>query len=132
MAVSIGILMIFIENERGNPMARKYKQVHRKEIDFDIKDWEKIERKAEACHTTTTKYLRQVILSADPTFYDMKQVAPLLNGMRIISNNINQIAKKANETNNITADDVEKLKKEVESLSHILSQSLSTLQSKKV
>jgi len=52
--------------------------------------------------------------------------------MRIISNNINQIAKKANETNNITADDVEKLKNEVESLSHILSQSLSTLQSKKV
>ena len=113
-------------------MSRKYKQVHRKEIDFDIKDWEKIERKAKACHTDTSKYLRSVILSADPTFYDMKEVAPLLNGIRIISNNINQIAKKANETNNITADDVEKLKNEVESLSHILSQSLSTLQSKKV
>ncbi|WP_242872008.1 MULTISPECIES: plasmid mobilization relaxosome protein MobC [unclassified Ruminococcus] len=39
--------------------------------------------------------------------------------MRIISNNINQIAKKANETNNINAEDVEKLRNEVESLSHI-------------
>ena len=113
-------------------MARKYKQVHRKEIDFDIKDWEKIERRAEACHTTTTKYLRQVILNAEPTFYDMKQVAPLLNGMRIISNNINQIARKANETNNINADDVEKLRNEVESLSLILSQSLFTTPSKRV
>ena len=112
-------------------MARKYKQVHRKEIDFDIKDWEKIERRAEACHTTTSKYLREVILNAEPTFYDMKQVAPLLNGMRIISNNINQIAKKANETNNITAADVKKLHEEVESLSLILSQSLSILQSTK-
>ena len=68
---------------------RKYKQVHRKGIDFDIKDWEIIERGAEASHTTTSKYLRQVILNANPTFYDMKEIAPLLNGMRIISNNIN-------------------------------------------
>ena len=113
-------------------MARKYKQVHRKEIDFDIKDWEKIERRAEACHATTSKYLRQVILNAEPTFYDMKEVAPLLNGMRIISSNINQIAKKANETNNITSDDVEKLRNEVESLSLILSQSLFTTPSKRV
>ena len=125
-------MMIFIENERGNPMARKYKQIHRKEIDFEIKDWEKIERRAEACNITTSKYLREVILNAEPTFYDMKEVAPLLNGMRIISNNINQIAKKANETNNIYAADVEKLKAEVESLCHILNQSLSTLRSTKV
>ena len=112
-------------------MARKYKQVHCKEIDFDIKDWEKIERRAEACHATTSKYLRQVILNAEPTFYDMKQVAPLLNGMRIISNNINQIAKKANETNNIYAADVEKLREEVENLSLTLNQSLYILRSTK-
>ena len=112
-------------------MARKVKQVHRKEIDFDIKDWEKIERRAESCHTTTSKYLRQVILNAEPTFYDMKEVAPLLNGMRIISNNINQIAKKANETNNIYAADVEKLREEVENLSLTLNQSLYILRSTK-
>ena len=113
-------------------MARKYKQVKEKKLTFDLKDWEVIERKAEACHTDTTKYLRQVILNAKPTFYDMKEIAPLLNGMRIISNNINQIAKKANETNNIYAADIEKLQEECESLFLILNQSLSILRSTKV
>ena len=82
-------------------IARKYKQVHRKELTFDLADWEKIECRAEACHTDTTKYLRKMILDRDPIFYDMKEIAPLINGMRIISRNINQIAMKANETNTI-------------------------------
>lgn len=56
-------------------IARKYKQVHRKEIDFDIKDWEKIERRVAACHTDTTKYLRNIILNTEPSFYD--KIEPL-------------------------------------------------------
>ena len=113
-------------------IARKYKQVHRKELTFDLADWEKIECRAEACHTDTTKYLRKMILDREPVFYDMKEVAPLLNGMRIISSNINQIARKANETNNIYAEDVEILRKEVSELSHTVNVSLSTLLSRKV
>ena len=113
-------------------IARKYKQVHRKELTFDLNDWEKIERRAEACHTDTTKYLRKMILDRDPIFYDMKEIAPLINGMRIISRNINQIAKKANETNNIYAEDVEILRKDVTELSRTVNVSLSTLLSRKV
>ena len=113
-------------------IARKYKQVHRKELTFDLPDWEKIERRAEACHTDTTKYLRKMILDREPIFYDMKEIAPLLNGMRIISRNINQVAKKANETNNIYAGDIEVLQKEVSELSRIVNVSLSTLLSRKV
>ena len=113
-------------------IARKYKQVHRKELTFDLSDWEKIERRAEACHTDTTKYLRTMILEKQPVFYDMKEIAPLINGMRIISRNINQIAKKANETNNIYADDIEFLRKEVSELSRTVNVSLSTLLSGKV
>ena len=101
-------------------IARKYKQIHRKELTFDLPDWEKIERRAEACHTDTTKYLRTMILEKQPVFYDMKEIAPLINGMRIISRNINQLAKKANETNNIYAEDVEILRKEVSELSLVL------------
>ena len=113
-------------------IARKYKQVHRKELTFDLPDWEKIKHRAEACHTDTAKYLRTMILEKQPVFYDMKEIAPLLNGMRIISWNINQLAKKANKTNNIYAEDVEILRKEMSELSRTVNVSLSTLLSGKV
>lgn len=113
-------------------ISRKYKQVKRKELTFDLSDWEKIERRAEACQTDTTKYLRKMILERKPKFYDMKEIAPLLNGMRVISKNINQIAAKANATNNIYAEDVELLRKEVQSLCRSVNISLSTLLSTKV
>ena len=113
-------------------ISRKYKQVHRKEIDFDIKDWEIIKRKAEACHTNTSKYIRTTVLNSSPSFYDMKELAPLLNGLRIISNNINQIARKANETNNIYANDVQEAKEAQDEVCHIVNQFLSTLESTKL
>ena len=97
-----------------------------------MNDWAKIERRAEACHTDTTKYLRALILNKQPVFYDMKEITPLLNGMRIISNNINQIARKANETNNLYARDIEVLKEEVDELFRTVNTSLSTLLSRKV
>ena len=108
-------------------IARKYKQVKRKELTFDLPDWEKIERRAEACHTDTTKYLRRMILDREPIFYDMKEAAPLLNGMRIISNNINQVARKANETNSIYARDIEKIKEEQSELCRLLNTFVSAI-----
>ena len=62
----------------------------------------------------------------------MKDLAPLLNGMRVISKNINQVAKKANETNSIYAEDIEKLRKDVADLCRTVSISLSTILSRKV
>ena len=113
-------------------IARKYKQVHRKELTFEIKDWEKIERRAEACHTDTTKYLRNLVLETRPTFYDFSELTPMVNGMRIISGNINQITKKVNATNNIYAEDVIVLRKEVDELCRIVDLYLSNLQPKRV
>ena len=68
-----------------------------------------------------------MILEKQPIFYDMKDLAPMLNGMRIISSNINQIARKANETNSVFAGDVEKLKTEVTELFHTVNTSFSTV-----
>lgn len=113
-------------------MARKYKQVHRKEVVFSLPEWAEVERRAAACHTTTTSFIRDRAVNAEIQVMNVKDFAPMLNGMRIISNNINQIAKKANETNNIYAADVEKLREEVRNLSHTLSQYVSTLQWTKV
>ena len=113
-------------------MARKYKQVHRKEIDFSLEEWAEIERRSAACHMKTGTYIRNIAVHGEMNFYDMEKVVPVLNGMRIISNNINQNAKKANETNNLYAVDVEKLKGDIQSLCRTLSQYLFTIQSTKV
>ena len=105
---------------------RKYKQVKEKKVTFDLNEWAEIERRAAACHTKTGTYIKYIALHGKMKVYDVEKVVPVLNGMRIISNNINQIAKKANETNNIYARDVEKLKEEVQNLCHMLSQDLFT------
>ena len=73
-----------------------------------------------------------MILDREPIFYDMKEVTPLLNGMRIISANINQIAKKANETNSIYAEDIEKVKEEQRQLCQLLNTFVSTITPKRV
>ena len=91
-----------------------------------------IERRAESCHTDTTKYLRKMVLEKQPIFYDFSELAPMVNGMRIISGNINQIAKKVNATNNIYAEDVIVLRKEVDELWRLSVLYLSNLQPKRV
>ena len=113
-------------------MARKYKQVHRKEIDFSLDEWAEVERRAAVCCMKTGTYIRRMAVNGEVVNFDMKEVAPVLNGMRIISNNINQIARKANETNNVYSADIEVLKKEVECLCHTLSKFVSTVRWKKV
>ena len=101
-------------------MARKYKQVHRKEIVFSLNNWAVVERRAAACGMKTGTYLRRIALNGSVKTFDLKGVAPLINGMRTISNNINQIARKANETNSIYAEDMQKITASQDELSHIL------------
>ena len=68
----------------------------------------------------TGTYLRHIALTGSVKTFDLKGVAPLINGMRTISNNINQIARKANETNSIYAEDMQRIKAAQDELSHIL------------
>lgn len=60
---------------------------------------------------------------------DLNEVTPVMNALRIIGNNINQIAKKANEINSIYAGDIEDLKENYEDICHTLNLFLSTLPS---
>ncbi len=113
-------------------MARKNPNLRRKEIIYTTKEWDEIERKAAECHLKTATYIKSKSLSGDIYVYDMKEIAPLLNGLRIISKNVNQIAKKANETNNLYAADVEKLKGDVSQVCLTVNRWLSTITSAKV
>ena len=121
------------ESKGAITIARKYKEVKEKKITFDKAEYEEVERKAKECCTTATAYIRYMaVRGADAYFFNPKDIAPLLNGMRIISNNINQIARKANETNSIYAGDVENLKENVLNLCHMLSRNPFTERSTRV
>ncbi|MCR5142507.1 MAG: MobC family plasmid mobilization relaxosome protein [Ruminococcus sp.] len=113
-------------------MARRDDQLRRKEIVYTVEEWKQIEDKAEKCHLKTATFIRAMSLNGDVYVVDLKELAPLLNGMRIISNNVNQVARKANETNSIYAEDVEKLRGEVSRISRTVNQWLSTTTFKKL
>ena len=107
---------------------RKFKKVKRKEVIFSLDEWKELEEKANQLSMKTGTFIRKMSLDGKVTYYNAKNVAPIMNALRIIGNNINQVAKKANETNSIYAEDIENLRKENYLLCHTLNQFLSTLQ----
>ena len=78
--------------------AIKNDQLRRKEIVYTSEEWKQIEEKAAKCHLKTATFIRAMSLDVGITVVDLKELAPLLNGMRIISNNVNQVARKAKAT----------------------------------
>ena len=106
---------------------RKYKQVKRKEVIISMDEWKVVEDKAALVMMKTGEFIRRIALTGHVTYYNMEVVGDVMKALRIIRANINQLVKKANETHNVYATDVENLRKEVDALSHTLSQYLSTL-----
>lgn len=109
---------------------RKFKEVKRKEIIYNLSEWKQIEEAAAKVSMQTSEYIRRMSLNGEITYLNMEGVTPVINAMRIMGNNINQIAKKANEINSIYADDLEIIKKIQEELCRTLNLYLSTLMSK--
>ncbi len=109
---------------------RKFKEVKRKEIIYSLSEWKQIEKAAAKVSMQTSEYIRRMSLDGKVVYLEMAGVTPIINAMKIIGNNINQIAKKANEINSIYADDLENIKKLQEELCHTLNLYLSTLTSK--
>ena len=107
---------------------RKFKKVKRKEVIFSLDEWKELEGKANQLSMKTGTFIKRMALDGKVTYYNAKNVAPIMNALRIIGNNINQVAKKANKTNSIYAEDIEKIRKENYLLCHTLNQFLSTLQ----
>ena len=106
---------------------RKYKQVKRKDVIFSMDEWKIVENKAALVMMKTGEFIRRIALTGHVTYYNMEAVGDVMKALRIIGANINQLVKKANETHNVYAADVENLRKEVDTISHTLSQYLSTL-----
>ena len=101
---------------------RKYKQVKEKKVIYSIDEWKQIEECAASVMMKTGTYIKRISLDGQINHYNVSDITQLMNALRIIGGNINQITKKANETHSVHAEDVAKLQKEVEALSRTLSQ----------
>ena len=108
---------------------RKYKQVKEKKVIYSLDEWKLIEERAASVLMKTGTFIKRMSLDGHITYFNMSEVGEVMKALRIIGANINQIAKKANETHNIYAEDVEKLRKENEEICHTLNQFLSALPS---
>ena len=98
---------------------------------YSAEEWAQIEKQAAECHLKTSTFIRAMSLNGEVKVVNLKELAPLLNGMRVISRNINQIAKKANETCSVYAEDIDKLKGDVGELCRTVNLWLSTVTSSK-
>ena len=108
---------------------RQYKQVKRKEIVFELDEWELIEQWAAKFKISTTEYIKQATLTDKITVDKSGESnAVMIGALKKIGGNINQLAKKANEINSIYAADYEKMKGETERLCRMLNAKLSTLE----
>ena len=101
---------------------RKYKQVKEKKVIYSLDEWATIEQRAADLAMKTGTYIKRISVDGQINHYNIGDITAVMNAPRIIGGNINQIAKKANETHSVYAEDVAKLQKEVEALSHTLSQ----------
>lgn len=115
--------------EKEQCLLRKHKEVKRKEVIFDPEEFKQVEQLAKKAGVTTSEYIRRMALNGKFVKINMGDVMPLVNAIRPIGNNVNQIARMVNETHSIYAEDIEKLRENYQSLCRILNQYVSTLPS---
>jgi len=60
-------------------------------------------------------YMRKILIDGYVIRVEFRQVQKLLHLLGNVSNNINQIARKVNQTGNIHAEDIHKIREEMES-----------------
>ena len=78
---------------------------------------ERIRQKMESCGIVSIgSYLRKMALDGYCIRLDLQDVKALVSLLRICSNNLNQYAKRANETGSIYRADIEDLQKRLEEI----------------
>jgi uncharacterized protein YukE len=108
---------------------RKYKEVKQKLVVFSPDEWKKVEQRAKSVFMKTGTFIQNIAVEGEIRIIDCKAIGALQNALRSIGNNINQIARKANEINSIYQGDIENLRKEYNDICHMLNQFLYTLRS---
>ena len=108
-------------------MPKMKKQIKCKQVKFSIDEWSKVEQMATSVNMKTATYIQRMALDGKIVRLENSENRNIITAINHIGVSINQIARKANETHNLYAEDIEKLKGEHEELCLILNQYVSGL-----
>lgn len=86
----------------------------RKEIAFKEDEWKIVEEKAKELNIDTTKYIKRMAVNGYIITYNLDKINDLIYEVNKIGININQVAKKANEIDNIYKKDIDELMNRLE------------------
>ena len=84
----------------------------KKLIGFTSDEWEIICKKAKTARLRTGTYIRRMAVKGEIKYYELKQLVTLKRAFLSIGNNLNQIAKVANESGSVYQKDIEDLQEE--------------------
>lgn len=99
----------------------------RKEVSFDEKEWELIQKKAADVKCDTTNYIKKMALNGYIINYELDVLNDFIYELNKIGVNINQIAKRVNETGSIHADEIERMQEDMACIWQNVKKSLGTL-----
>ena len=103
---------------------RKYKN-----LSFTFDEWAEIERRARDVNMKTATYIKAMALRGQIVNVDLSAAHNVVVAINKIGNNVNQIARFANQTGFIASSEYGQLMEWRNDLSHILKAYLSTIQS---
>lgn len=106
---------------------RTKKIIKRKEVIFDMEQWAKVEQRAAMVNMKTATYIQRMAVDGRILRLETPENRKVILEMNRIGVSINQLARKANETHNIYAADIENLKGVHDELCLMLNQYLSNL-----
>ena len=88
------------------------KDMIKKLIGFTPEEWEMICKKAKVARLRTDTYIRRMAVNGEIRYYELKELVSLKRAFLSIGNNLNQIAKVANESGSVTQKDIEDMQEE--------------------
>ena len=87
-----------------------------KKIYFDPDEWKEVERRAALLRKRATAYVKEMAVHGEVKCYDFTEYQKLAYPLRGIGVNINQIAKRVNETDHLHSGDLERLQEMMEAI----------------
>ena len=108
------------------------KRTIRKEVKFYPKEWYNVCAHAKKRNERTGTYIRKIAVEGIIHFFDMKQFDHLIMAFNRVGNEINQIVKVVNSTEEIYGKDIDDLEKSFEYLETVFENYLLPIKSQEI